>query len=93
MFLLNDPPPSCSLPYDPRSKHSSERGKRKRSDDEIGRGGDAGAKQQKKPAPAVDREKTCPLLLRVFVGKRGHHRTEEFQRGRLPEDELQMYTW
>jgi len=43
---------------------------------------------------AIDREKTCPLLLRVFVSDNGrHHRPEEFSRGNLPGNELQIYTW
>lgn len=42
----------------------------------------------------VDREKTCPLLLRVFVSDNGrHHRPEEYSRGSLPSNELQIYTW
>ena len=36
----------------------------------------------------------CPLLLRVFTRRGGHHRLEEFaRRGREPEDEVIMYTW
>ncbi|XP_022108979.1 histone deacetylase complex subunit SAP18-like [Acanthaster planci] len=41
----------------------------------------------------VDREKTCPLLLRVFCNSGRHHRVEEFDRGRVPPNELQIYTW
>ena len=42
----------------------------------------------------VDREKTCPLLLRVFVSDDGrHHRMEEFSRSSVPSNELQIYTW
>eukprot|EP01120_Amphizonella_sp_Union-15-10_P012162 TRINITY_DN5363_c0_g1_i1.p1 TRINITY_DN5363_c0_g1~~TRINITY_DN5363_c0_g1_i1.p1 ORF type:complete len:189 (-),score=31.46 TRINITY_DN5363_c0_g1_i1:9-575(-) len=44
----------------------------------------------------VDREKTCPLLLRVFTKMGGHHSPEDF-RGTPPlaveGDELQIYTW
>ncbi|TQD87677.1 hypothetical protein C1H46_026765 [Malus baccata] len=42
----------------------------------------------------VDREKTCPLLLRVFT-KTGSHRTNaDFAvRGKEPKDEVQIYTW
>ncbi|KAK9804922.1 hypothetical protein WJX72_012184 [[Myrmecia] bisecta] len=44
--------------------------------------------------PAVDREKTCPLLLRVFTKLGGHHRLEDYQhRGQEPADETQIYTW
>mmetsp|Transcript_54142 Transcript_54142/g.171814 ORF Transcript_54142/g.171814 Transcript_54142/m.171814 type:complete len:191 (-) Transcript_54142:10-582(-) len=46
------------------------------------------------PPVAVDREKTCPLLLRVFPKVGDHHRVQEFaQRGKEPAGELQIYTW
>ncbi|XP_044502788.1 histone deacetylase complex subunit SAP18-like [Mangifera indica] len=42
----------------------------------------------------VDREKTCPLLLRVFTKIGGHHSREDFAvRGKEPRDEVQIYTW
>ncbi|CAH9145842.1 unnamed protein product [Cuscuta epithymum] len=42
----------------------------------------------------VDREKTCPLLLRVFTKVGGHHAESEFAvRGKEPKDEVQIYTW
>ncbi|KAF4369537.1 hypothetical protein CsatB_003931 [Cannabis sativa] len=42
----------------------------------------------------VDREKTCPLLLRVFTKIGGHHSEEDFAvRGKEPKDEVQIYTW
>ncbi|KAJ6807446.1 putative histone deacetylase complex subunit SAP18 [Iris pallida] len=42
----------------------------------------------------VDREKTCPLLLRVFTKVGGHHVKEDFAvRGKEPKDEVQIYTW
>ncbi|KAK3152264.1 hypothetical protein QOZ80_2BG0156580 [Eleusine coracana subsp. coracana] len=45
-----------------------------------------------RPEP-IDREKTCPLLLRVFTRVAGHHDKEEFAvRGKEPKDELQIYT-
>ncbi|KAJ8443822.1 hypothetical protein Cgig2_017303 [Carnegiea gigantea] len=44
--------------------------------------------------PVVDREKTCPLLLRVFTKIGGHHTQEDFAvRGKEPKDEVQIYTW
>ncbi|KAI7748614.1 hypothetical protein M8C21_012414 [Ambrosia artemisiifolia] len=50
-----------------------------------------------KPAPRsqpVDREKTCPLLLRVFTKVGGHHSQADFAvRGKEPKDEVQIYTW
>ena len=46
------------------------------------------------PEENIDREKTCPLLLRVFYKIGGHHRAEEFdRRGREPQEEVQIYTW
>ncbi|KGN56569.1 histone deacetylase complex subunit SAP18 isoform X2 [Cucumis sativus] len=42
----------------------------------------------------VDREKTCPLLLRVFTKTGSHHFNEDFAvRGKEPRDEVQIYTW
>ncbi|KAJ7962271.1 histone deacetylase complex subunit SAP18-like [Quillaja saponaria] len=42
----------------------------------------------------VDREKTCPLLLRVFTKSGGHHTNEDFAvRGKEPKNEVQIYTW
>uniref|UniRef100_A0A5B6ZFB9 18 kDa Sin3-associated polypeptide n=1 Tax=Davidia involucrata TaxID=16924 RepID=A0A5B6ZFB9_DAVIN len=42
----------------------------------------------------VDREKTCPLLLRVFTKIGGHHSDADFAvRGKEPKDEVQIYTW
>ncbi|KAI3800485.1 hypothetical protein L1987_28576 [Smallanthus sonchifolius] len=50
-----------------------------------------------KPGPRfepVDREKTCPLLLRVFTKVGGHHSQADFAvRGKEPKDEVQIYTW
>uniref|UniRef100_A0A8R7V8H9 Histone deacetylase complex subunit SAP18 n=1 Tax=Triticum urartu TaxID=4572 RepID=A0A8R7V8H9_TRIUA len=48
-----------------------------------------------RPGPEpIDREKTCPLLLRVFTKVGGHHLDEEFsKRGKEPKDEVQIYTW
>lgn len=45
-------------------------------------------------APLVDREKTCPLLLRVFTKNGAHHTVEDFSmRGKEPKEEVQIYTW
>jgi len=57
--------------------------------------------QARGPPPAarprfqpVDREKTCPLLLRVFTKIGDHHLKEDFAvRGKEPKDEVQIYTW
>ena len=41
----------------------------------------------------IDRQSTCPLLLRVFCNSNGrHHRPQDFS-GKVPADELQIYTW
>ncbi|PHT81714.1 Histone deacetylase complex subunit SAP18 [Capsicum annuum] len=60
------------------------------------RGGPLGpplARIPPRPVP-VDREKTCPLLLRVFTKVGGHHNKNEFAvRGKEPKDEVQIYTW
>ncbi|NP_001161657.1 Sin3A associated protein [Saccoglossus kowalevskii] len=48
---------------------------------------------QKEPIKPVDREKTCPLLLRVFCSHNNHHRLGEYARGNVPANELQIYTW
>ena len=46
------------------------------------------------PPFRVDRERTCPLLLRVFPRVGGGQKEEEFEPGTpLPEQELQIYTW
>ncbi|KAG8903074.1 hypothetical protein FRB99_003780 [Tulasnella sp. 403] len=43
---------------------------------------------------SVDREKTCPFLLRTFVKVNGFHPIALFEDNRLPvEDEHQIYTW
>eukprot|EP00037_Helgoeca_nana_P019785 m.194241 g.194241 ORF g.194241 m.194241 type:complete len:171 (-) comp24998_c0_seq2:369-881(-) len=48
----------------------------------------------KKQAVAIDREVRCPFLLRVFVRVNRPLRIAEFDDARrLPEDELQVYTW
>lgn len=41
----------------------------------------------------VDREKTCPLLLRVFCSTGRHHPMSVYVRGQTPNNELQIYTW
>lgn len=44
-------------------------------------------------ATPIDREKTCPLLLRVFCGQHRHHEPRDYARGASPANELQIYTW
>lgn len=45
------------------------------------------------PPKQVDREKTCPLLLRVFCNTGRHHSLQEYSHGEVPSNELQIYTW
>nr|CAG4645925.1 EOG090X0HU3 [Lynceus sp. MCZ IZ 141354] len=45
------------------------------------------------PQKPIDREKTCPLLLRVFYSTGRHHNVSDFARGSVPSNELQIYTW
>ncbi|GAB1602431.1 histone deacetylase complex subunit SAP18-like [Argonauta hians] len=47
----------------------------------------------KEPEKPIDREKTCPLLLRVFCNTGRHHPLSEYLRGQTPSNELQIYTW
>ncbi|KAK4468244.1 hypothetical protein MN116_008400 [Schistosoma mekongi] len=42
---------------------------------------------------SVNREKTCPLLLRMFCSTKKHNNVLEYSRGRTPMNELQVYTW
>ena len=44
---------------------------------------------------SVDREKTCPLLLRMFCRLNGHHHMDEYTGRKTPDtaDELIVYTW
>lgn len=42
----------------------------------------------------IDREKKCPLLLRVFINTSGrHYHPSEYSRGNVPSKEVQIYTW
>ncbi|XP_075226189.1 histone deacetylase complex subunit SAP18 [Lycorma delicatula] len=45
------------------------------------------------PEKPVDREKTCPLLLRVFCCTGRHNNIMEYRGGNVPANELQIYTW
>ncbi|CAH1985920.1 unnamed protein product [Acanthoscelides obtectus] len=49
---------------------------------------------EEKKDDAVDRQKVCPFLLRVFVSNTGyHHKPSEYLKGNTPQNELQIYTW
>eukprot|EP00250_Pteridium_aquilinum_P009589 c18775_g1_i1 orf=60-626(-) len=44
--------------------------------------------------PVVDREKTCPLLIRVFTKTGEHHTMSDYaEKGKVPTEEVQIYTW
>ncbi|GAB0094990.1 Histone deacetylase complex subunit SAP18 [Sergentomyia squamirostris] len=49
--------------------------------------------EKQPPTKVVDREKTCPLLLRVFCSTGRHHSAVEYAHGNVPSNELQIYTW
>jgi len=49
--------------------------------------------EMSKKSNALDREKTCPLLLRVFCSTSRHNPMNEYNRGKVPANELQIYTW
>merc|ERR1711966_8421 len=49
--------------------------------------------QDKVPRVIVDRTKVCPFLLRVFPKENEFNRMDELARARLPQNELQIYTW
>uniref|UniRef100_A0A7S0RGX5 Histone deacetylase complex subunit SAP18 n=1 Tax=Pyramimonas obovata TaxID=1411642 RepID=A0A7S0RGX5_9CHLO len=54
----------------------------------------SGGPAPKKAPVEIDREKICPLLLRVFPKVGGLHRPEDFAtRGKEPKEEVQIYTW
>lgn len=43
---------------------------------------------------AVDRQRTCPMYVRIFCRINGHHTANEFGPKRQPiDDELVVYTW
>lgn len=45
-------------------------------------------KQTNQNVKVIDREKTCPLLLRVFCSTGRHHSTAEFAHGNVPTNEV-----
>ncbi|KAJ3102601.1 Histone deacetylase complex subunit sap18 [Phlyctochytrium planicorne] len=55
----------------------------------LGTGGRRG-----KPKIVVDREKTCPFLVRIFCKTGSHHEVSDFGVDKLPTaDEIQIHTW
>lgn len=51
------------------------------------------ARPTKKEEPKIDRQKSVPLLLRVFIKNGSHHTAEDFQGHEPTKDEIQIYTW
>ncbi|KAI6190192.1 putative Sin3 associated polypeptide p18 [Aphelenchoides bicaudatus] len=45
------------------------------------------------PQQGIDREKVCPLLLRIFVSNGRHNLSSDYNNGSTPSNELQIYTW
>ncbi|KAH8858850.1 Histone deacetylase complex subunit SAP18 [Schistosoma japonicum] len=47
------------------------------------------------PAPSgIDRENTCPILLRLFYSTNArHYSLSDYSKGRTPENEIQFSTW
>ncbi|RKP18844.1 SAP18-domain-containing protein [Rozella allomycis CSF55] len=42
----------------------------------------------------IDREKVCPMYLRMFCRNGGHHRLSDFAHDKQPiDDEVSVYTW
>ncbi|XP_018329051.1 histone deacetylase complex subunit SAP18 [Agrilus planipennis] len=49
---------------------------------------------EEKKEDAVDRQRVCPFLLRVFLSTTGyHHKITDYNKGNVPTNELQIYTW
>mmetsp|Transcript_28538 Transcript_28538/g.71729 ORF Transcript_28538/g.71729 Transcript_28538/m.71729 type:complete len:177 (+) Transcript_28538:56-586(+) len=42
---------------------------------------------------SIDREKTCPFLLRVFLKTGAHNPVESYSQTQVPDGELKIYTW
>jgi histone deacetylase complex subunit SAP18 len=49
-----------------------------------------GPPQQKEPEIEIDREKTCPLLMRVFTKIGTHHGLEDFAKADALPKEIQI---
>ncbi|KAI8078956.1 Sin3 associated polypeptide p18-domain-containing protein [Gilbertella persicaria] len=44
-------------------------------------------------ASAIDREKECPFLLRIFTRNGGHNPLSQYTLDSVPSEELSLYTW
>ena len=75
---------------DDRRGSSSGSYKRRRQSEEGG--GKAKVSEVKQKLP-IEREKVCPMLLRVFPRPYSHFTPADFANGRTPRNELNMHTW
>ena len=69
-----------------RERERQERGERQERQERQERHGNVGSQVEKKERPevpkyAVDREATCPLLLRVFCSTSRHNSMSEYSKG------------
>jgi hypothetical protein len=51
------------------------------------------SERQHTPTQKVDREKSCPFLIRVFYKVGSTHRVDEFDGDKRPAEEVQVYSW
>ncbi|CAG8490882.1 6878_t:CDS:2 [Ambispora gerdemannii] len=76
---------------------TSESGARGGSNSESGRAATSTAVAPESPGKSkliIDREKTCPFLLRIFCQEGAHHKIEKYTNDEQPvQDEVQIYTW
>ncbi|CAH8862530.1 unnamed protein product [Trichobilharzia szidati] len=46
------------------------------------------------PPSGIDRENTCPILLRIFYSTNSrHYSLSDYNKGKMPENEIQLNTW
>ncbi|KAF8785518.1 histone deacetylase complex subunit SAP18-like [Argiope bruennichi] len=49
--------------------------------------------EEKRVSNRINRDQTCPMLLRIFVSSGRHNSVNDFSRGRVPGNEFQVHTW
>mmetsp|Transcript_7677 Transcript_7677/g.10530 ORF Transcript_7677/g.10530 Transcript_7677/m.10530 type:complete len:227 (-) Transcript_7677:272-952(-) len=78
-----------------RERDRSHRDHRENRDRSPKRMGNFNRMRRDRDRPSVDRQKICPLLLRVFCKQGGHHKAEDFKdpEKEPTDDEFQIYTW
>jgi hypothetical protein len=86
--MMMDGPPRGRGPYGPpRDFGGPPRGPM------MGPPRDMGPPRMAEPEIVIDREKTCPLLLRVFYKNGGHHKLEEFAVGCMHAHHALQHAW